>query len=145
MGREKKIDVAKAIEMKVFGKSLREIGDYFGTSGEAVRQALETAKKQQEQQKQWARMLVSSISPTQSMEIEEKKFDDSSKILDDWISVLQTIKKVPSLEAHIILLDDRIKNLEILLAKASVDSKPGTGSQASSDIPPVTKLLANDL
>jgi hypothetical protein len=117
MGQKKKIDVTKAIEMRVFGKNLKEIGDAFGATGEAVRQALDNAQKKKERQKEWARLLVSSTTPIESIDSREKKPDAAEKIIDDWISILQTIKKVTSLEAQITLLNARITKLENEIAK----------------------------
>ena len=50
MGRAK-IHVGKAIEMRISGATLREIGDYFNVSPEAVRQSLQRAHKKKREQK----------------------------------------------------------------------------------------------
>ena len=57
MGKTK-IDIGKAIEMRVNGATLREIAAHFGVSPEGVRQALKNAHKKNREQKKLKRLLI---------------------------------------------------------------------------------------
>jgi orotate phosphoribosyltransferase-like protein len=104
------IDIGKAIEMRVNGTTLREIGQHFGTSAEAVRQALKRAHKKQREQKKLARLLVAASFDEQGR---AKNPADIAKTIDDWTAILDAAKKGIALESEVADLKERIRKVEL--------------------------------
>ena len=106
------IDIGKAIEMRVGGATLREIGKHFGTSPEGVRQALLRADKKKREQKKLARLLVAASIDEQGR---AKSHVDIAKTIDDWTAILEAAKKGIALESEVASLKERLRNLERLV------------------------------
>ena len=106
------IDIGKAIELRVSGATLREIGKHFGTSPEAVRQAFQRAEKRKRERKKLARSLVAaSIDERGSV----KSYADIAKTIDDWTAILEAAKKGIVLESEVASLKERLNRLETSL------------------------------
>ena len=106
------IDIAKAIEMRVSGATLREIGKHFGVSAEGVRQAFERADKKKREQNKLTRLLVSASIDDQGR---VRSPADIAKIIDDWTAILEAAKKGIALESEVASLKERLSNLERLV------------------------------
>ncbi len=107
------IDIGKAIEMRVSGATLREIGKHFGTSPEAVRQAFQRADKKKREQKKLSRLLVAaSIDERGNV----KSPADIAKTIDDWTAILEAAKKGMALESEVASLKERLSKVELLLS-----------------------------
>jgi hypothetical protein len=104
-----KIDKSQAIQMRANGDSLRKIGEYFGTSAEAVRQALQRAEKNKKEQKKMASLLASTSSV------------DITKIIDDWSAILEAAKKGIALESEVAGLKERLSKVESSLEAKKSD------------------------
>ena len=105
------IDISKAIEMRVTGATLRDIGKHFGTSPEAVRQAFLRAEKKKRQQKTIARLLVAtSIAPSG----EYRNPEEITKTINEWAVLVEAAKKGIALESEVAELRERINKLENL-------------------------------
>ena len=111
MGKAK-IDIAKAIEMRVNGATLREIGKHFGVSAEGVRQAFERADKKKREQKKLARLLVAASIDDQGR---AKSPIDIAKAIDDWTAILEAAKKGIALESEVASLKERLSRVERLV------------------------------
>ncbi len=111
MGKTK-IDVGKAIEMRVNGATLREIGKHFDTSPEAVRQAFRRADKWKREQKKLARLLVAASIDEKG---NPKSPADIAKTIDDWATILEAAKKGIALESEVANLKDRLSRVEMLI------------------------------
>lgn len=116
MSRVRKINIAKAIEMRVAGNSLRLIGAYFNTSAEAVRQAFQRAAKKQREQKKLARLLVAASIDEQG---DLKSQVDIAKKIDDWTVILEAAKKGIALESEVANLKERLNRIEGNLASTN--------------------------
>ena len=103
------IDIGKAIEMRVGGATLREIGKHFGTSAEAVRQAFERVEKKKREAKRLTRLLAAASFDEQG---NVKSPDDITKIIDDWTAILEAAKKGIALESEVTDLKDRLSKVE---------------------------------
>ena len=106
------IDIGKAIEMRVHGATLREIGKHFSTSPEAVRQAFQRADKKKREQKTLARLLVAASIDEQG---NPKSPADIAKTIDDWTAILEAAKKGIALESEVASLKERLSKLEGLV------------------------------
>jgi hypothetical protein len=104
-----KIDIGQAIQMRVGGASLREIGSRFGTSPEAVRQAFQRAEKKKKVMKKMERLLVAASMDEQG---NVKSIPDIAKTIDDWAAILEAAKKGIALESEVASLKDRLKKIE---------------------------------
>ena len=107
-----KIDIGKAIELRVNGATLREIGKYFSTSPEAVRQAFQRADRKKKEQKRLSRLLVAaSIGEQGSV----KNYVDIAKTIDNWTVILKAAKNGNALESEVASLKKRLGRVEMLL------------------------------
>ena len=106
------IDIGKAIEMRVNGATLREIGKYFGTSPEGVRQALQRAHKKKREQKKMTRFLLAASIDDQGS---AKSPADIAKTIDDWTAILEAAKKGIALESEVASLKERLSRVELLV------------------------------
>ncbi len=109
------IDIGKAIEMRVNGATLREIGKHFGTSPEAVRQAYQRADKKKREQKKMMRLLAAASIDEQGR---ARSPVDIAKTIDDWAAILEAAKKGIALESEIASLKERLSRIERSLASA---------------------------
>ncbi len=112
MGKAK-INISKAIEMRVGGATLREIGEHFSTSAEAVRQAFQRAEKRNKQEKKLARLLVA-VSSSEKDSV--KSPVDIKKSIDDWTAILEAAKKGIELESEVDILKARLAQIEEALS-----------------------------
>ncbi|GAI22150.1 unnamed protein product, partial [marine sediment metagenome] len=114
-----KIDIVKAIEMRVNGATLREIGSHFNASAEAVRQAIQRADKQKREQEKLARLLVSASIGEQGIAKSPadiaKSPADIAKTIDDWIVILEAAKKGIALESEVASFKERLSRVELLV------------------------------
>jgi hypothetical protein len=110
MGKTKITDITKLAEMRGSGKSLREIGNYFDVSPEAIRLALQNIEKKKRQSSKLAQLLFSSIDGG-NKEI-QKPSKNISQIIDDWMLILQAAKKAALLEDEMTFLKERVTRLE---------------------------------
>lgn len=106
------IDISEAIEMRVKGSTLRDIGEHFGTTAEAVRQAFQRAEKKKRKEKKLARLLVTTNVDKQSG---IKSPADIAKTIDDWTTILEAAKKGIALESEVASLRERLSKVELLL------------------------------
>jgi hypothetical protein len=117
MGKTK-IDIGKAIEMRVAGATLREIGKHFGTSPEGVRQALQRAHKKSREQKRLNRLLVAASFNNQGR---VKSPTEIAKTINDWAAILEAAKKGIALESEVTSLKERLSKVEMLLDLKKLD------------------------
>lgn len=110
MGKTKISDIAKLAELRGSGKSLREIGEYFNVSPEAVRLALQNIEKKRDQEKQLAQLLVLSTELQTDKDMPPSK--NVSQVIDDWIVILQAAKKAALVEDELKTLNERVTQLE---------------------------------
>ena len=123
MGAPRKIDTVEAIKMRVMGSTLKEIGDHFGTSAEAVRQALERADQKKKEQKKLARLLVSATGVAQQSRPGNPS--DISKTIEDWTAILEMAKRATELDSEVAILKERLTRLEDLLPKEGQSQENG--------------------
>ena len=114
------IDIGKAIEMRVKGATLREIGKHFGTSAEAVRQAYQRADKKKREQKKMMRLLVAASIDEKGR---AKSPTDIAKTIDDWASILEAAKKGIALESEVAELKERLSKVELFLRSENNKSR----------------------
>ena len=104
-----RIDTVKAIEMRVNGATLREIGSHFGTSAEAARQALDRVQKKSREQKKLSRLLVAATEDEKGM---PKNPVDITKTLQEWTAILEAAKRGVAVESELANLKERLSSLE---------------------------------
>lgn len=117
-----KIDIGKAIEMRGKGATLREIGKYFGTSAEAVRQAFLRARKKKKEEKKFMRILTAASYDDQGR---AKSREEIVKTLDDWSTIIEAAKKGIALESEVASLKERLSRVEGLLHGVEQNEKNG--------------------
>ena len=108
-----KIDINKAIEMRIKGSTLEEIGSHFSATSEGVRQAFQRAEKKKREQKKLARLLVSA---SVDDKVTVKNSRDIAKTIDDWAAILDAAKKGIALEAEVADLRNRLSHIEKMLS-----------------------------
>ncbi len=102
MGKTKIDDMAKLIELRNSGWTLRQIGAHFNVSPEAVRLALLNTKEKERQMKKMINLLVQGNKPARN----------TAKVIEDWIVILQGAKKAALLEEEIANLNERLSQIE---------------------------------
>ncbi|MFC1958758.1 hypothetical protein ACFLV6_02460 [Chloroflexota bacterium] len=108
------IDIAKAIELRVNGATLRDIGKHFGTSAEAVRQAFQRAENKKREHRKLTRLLVAASTDEQGS---FRSPSDIAKTIDDWTTILDAAKKGITLELEVADLKERLGRIEALLSE----------------------------
>ncbi|MFC1988314.1 hypothetical protein ACFLVJ_00545 [Chloroflexota bacterium] len=112
--RTVKIDIVKAIEMRSNSATLRDIGKHFGTSAEAVRQALNRAERKKKERNKLTRLLKNTNTNNQNRHNYPVNIN---RIINNWTAILEAAKKGIALESEVADLKARLTNIEVMLSQ----------------------------